>query len=204
MPLQIAVAQDHQDELALVGWLEDLCAWEYLPRIIDAPPTARPLREATTRGRDVDGRGLVVFPVSNAKLVMAGVARAKAFDGRTVTATPDAAGCYFEWGRTQEKSPGGYVVGGASVARLFFEPMKPATPAALLVEKPLKELFRKIRVESPLVTEGKLPLFVAAHLAERWENGDAELVYPNGSKVPLVANPGAKPAKPQPAAKQKA
>ena len=193
MPSQIAFAQDHQDELALVGWFEELGAWEYLPRIIDAPTKPRPLRECTTRRPEIDGRSLVVFPASNAKLVMAGVARAKAFNGRTVTATPDAEGCYFEWGRTLEKSPGVYVVGGASAARLFFEPMKPVTPAASLVEKPLKELFRKIRAESPLVTEGKLPLFVAAHLAARWEKGDAELLYPNGTKVALVAKEGAKP-----------
>jgi hypothetical protein len=181
MSIQVQIAQDVEDDRATVAWLAERGTWLCLPRIVEGAPRPRPL--------DLDARALIVFPAENEKLVVDGVKAMPAFDGtKKNAASEDGRGFYMQWNRTHEKSAGEYVVGGADAARFYYHPMTPAPPRAATVEKVVKALVKHVQQTSPLTTEGRIPLFIGPHLAERWRAKSAKILYPNGTVIPLVPN----------------
>ena len=184
MSSQIQIAQDVEDERDMWAWLTQLTPLFALPRVVSKGiPAPRPVEEATGE------RSLVVFPAEGAPCVLDGAAQMKAFDGRRVTASPAARGCYFEWDRTREVRPGVYVVGGEQVARIYYQRRQPLEASAKLVEGLVKKLLKYVQMRSPLMASGKIPRFVGPHLAERIKRNDATLRYPNGTEIVLVPNP---------------
>src|SRR5689334_1151215 len=120
MSIQIQIAQDHDDDQAVIAWLAERGEWRCLPRILGGRVRAVPL--------DLVSQDLVVFPADNEAIVTSGAAEMPPFEGnKRVAASPAARGYYFEWDRTQEERPRQYVVGGEQVSRIYYEPKKPPT-----------------------------------------------------------------------------
>lgn len=173
MGTQVQVAQTPSDEREVVDFL--LRKWDLrcLPRAWRGQtPVPRPLGEC-------DAGKQLLFPAELEAEVLRRVIPIAAHEGEFHVYP--MAGVSIEWSRSELLGPGKVRAG-----RFYLDTSGGAAgddPRTL--KAVMNGLVRHIKQVSPLVSDDRYPVHVGADLARNIGLGTMQLVYPNGSAVPL-------------------
>lgn len=92
-------------------------------------------------------------------------------------------GLCIEWNRTSRKGQG-FIPG-----RYYLELSQPVSESSsALLKNVMALIVRMVRKTYPKKSGNRYPIFLGPNLAEKVDNKEAELVYPDGTAMPVVDN----------------
>ncbi|WP_426755273.1 hypothetical protein [Myxococcus sp. Y35] len=172
MGTQFRIAADKHDERLLCEFLRErwqaLCASRFLDR---------PVLNAVSAG-ECESAEQIVFPADLLELIQSRVIPLSEHEGE-FQVYPKAGVC-LEWTRAEEKD-------GAVIPGRFYLNTRSEDDDLKRLKAMMKSLANFVRKQCPLVSKDKLPIFIGPNLASRVSKGDARVLYPGGSLVPLEA-----------------
>lgn len=174
MGTQFRLATDEHDEQLLWehlgGRWRTLCA----PRFLATPELcAVPVGQCSSREQ-------IVFPLELLDLVQARVVPVLGREGE-YHVHPKAGAC-LEWTRAEVRS-GNVVIPG----RVYLDSVPDEGAEAKVLNAMMKNLKTFVQREYPFASKDKVPILVGRSLSERILKGEAQVLYPGGSPVPLEA-----------------
>jgi hypothetical protein len=176
MRTQVQIAQTLEDEREMNQLLLSKYQLLCLPWLYTSPnPQAQRLGE-------YDARHQIILCDEFRQTVMENIRPVIGDPGRYLVFPKD--GLCIEWNRTSRKGRG-FIPG-----RYYFEATRegPESSSALL-KKVMSLIVRTIRRTYPKKSGKRYPIYVAPDLAKMLDKGEAELVYPDGTMMPVVNNP---------------
>ncbi|MFP2958899.1 hypothetical protein ACLEPN_13905 [Myxococcus sp. 1LA] len=172
MGTQFRIATDSHDEKILCEFLRE--RWQALcaSRFLESPVlNAAPVGECASVSQ-------IVFPADLLALIQSRVMPLAAREGE-FHVYPKAGVC-LEWTRAEEKDD-------AVIPGRFYLDTLLASGDLKRLKTMMTSLAAFVRKQSPLVSKDKLPIFIGPNLASRVSRGEARVIYPNGTLVPLKA-----------------